>query len=113
MVEVLGYPIEDFEMPTTLTGQGIRCPLTGNERGIGHEAGRDRQERLQLLLQPPEKAKAHLFARHVKRGGSRAELALRIHKQRVRPFNPSASGGLRLLGVAVQALQPQLCRRHA
>ena len=62
MVEVLGYLIKDFKMPTPLTGQGIRRPLAGNERGVGHEAGRDRRERLQLLLQPPEEAEAHLFA---------------------------------------------------
>jgi hypothetical protein len=33
---------------------------------------------------------------------------VRIHEQRVRPFNPSAGGGLRLLGVAAQPLQPRL-----
>jgi hypothetical protein len=89
-------------------GQGICRSLAGNERGIGHEAGRNRRERLLLLLQPPEKAKAHLFARLVKRGSSRAELTVCIHEQRVRPLNPSAGGGLCLFGVAAQALQPRL-----
>jgi hypothetical protein len=49
-------------MPTSLMGQGIRSPLTGNEQGVGHETGRDGRERLQLLLQPPEEAEAHLFS---------------------------------------------------
>jgi hypothetical protein len=71
-------------MPTSLMGQGIHSPPAGNERGVGHETGRDGRERLQLLLQPPEEAEAHLFARFVKRGSSHAQLAVRVHEQRVR-----------------------------
>jgi hypothetical protein len=31
MVEVLTRPVEDLEVPTSLTGQGIRCPLAGDK----------------------------------------------------------------------------------
>jgi hypothetical protein len=31
-------------------GQSIRSPLTGNERGEGHETGHDGREQLQLFL---------------------------------------------------------------
>jgi hypothetical protein len=95
-------------MPTSLTGQGIRNPLTGNERGVGHETGCDGRERLQLLLQPPEEAEAHLFAGFVKRGGSHAELTVHVNEQRVRSVDPSAGGGLCPVNITAQALQPRL-----
>lgn len=59
-VEVLVASAEGFEMPTALAGQGIRCPFVDNEGGIGHEAYRDRQDGLQLLLQLAEEASPNL-----------------------------------------------------
>jgi hypothetical protein len=108
-IEVFGYPIKDFEIPTSLTGQGICSPLAGNERGVGHETGCDGRERLQLLLQPPEEAEAHLFAGFVKRGGSRAKLMVHVHEQRMRSVDPNVGGGLHLVNATAQALQPRLC----
>jgi hypothetical protein len=40
-IEVLVRLVEDFEMPTSLLGQGIHSPLTGNKRCVGQEAHRD------------------------------------------------------------------------
>jgi hypothetical protein len=90
MVEVLGCPIKDFEMPSSLTGQSIRSPLAGNERGKGHETRHDGREQPQFLLQPPEEAEAHPFAGCVEGGGSRSKLAVCVHEQRVRSIDPSA-----------------------
>jgi hypothetical protein len=42
--------VEDLEMPTSLAGQGIHGPLTGDEGGEGHEAHHNCREHLQLLL---------------------------------------------------------------
>jgi hypothetical protein len=108
MVEVLGYPIKDFKMPTSLTVQGIRSPLAGNERGEGHETGHDGREQLQLLLQPSEEIEAHLFAGFVKGHGSRTELTVRLHEQCVRSIDLSAGGGLCPVHVAAQTSLPQL-----
>jgi hypothetical protein len=37
-IEVLVALVEGLEVSTALTGQGIRSPLTGHERRIGHKA---------------------------------------------------------------------------
>jgi hypothetical protein len=108
MVEILGCPIKDFEMATSLMGQSICIPLVGNERGEGHETGHDGREQLQLLLQPPEEAEAHLFTGFVEGGGSRTKLTVRIHEQRVCSVEPSKGGGLRFVHIAAQTSQPRL-----
>jgi hypothetical protein len=95
-------------MPASLTGQSIRSPLAGNERGKGHETRHDGQEQLQFLLQPPEEAEAHPFAGCVEGGGSRTKLTVRDHEQRVRSVDPSAGGGLRFVHVAAQTSLPRL-----
>jgi hypothetical protein len=108
MIEVLIRPVEDFEMPTSLSGQGIHSPLAGNKGCIGHKVCCDGRERLQLLLQPPKKAKPHLLPQFVEGSGLHVELTVRIHEMCVRPLDPSASGGLRLLAMAADVPRLQL-----
>jgi hypothetical protein len=43
--------------------------------------------------------------RSIKRSDLCVELVVRIHEQRVRPLNTGEGGGLRLLGIAMQAFQ--------
>jgi hypothetical protein len=38
MIKVLVRLIEDFKVPTSLSGQGIRCPLAGNKGCVGYKA---------------------------------------------------------------------------
>jgi hypothetical protein len=45
-IEVLVALVEGLEVPIALMGQGIRSPLIGHERRIGHKAHHDGRERL-------------------------------------------------------------------
>jgi hypothetical protein len=108
-VEVFIGPIKDFEVPTSLMGQGIHDSLTGDERSEGHETRHDRRKDLQFLLQPSEKAEAHLLTGCFKGGCTRTKLPIRVHEQRTRSVDLCAGRGLRLVQIAVQA--PVVCLR--
>jgi hypothetical protein len=77
-LEVFVRSVEDFEVPTSLMGQGIHGPFAGDKGGEGHEARHNRQEHLQLLLQPPKEAEAHLLTGRFKGGGPRTKLTVRV-----------------------------------
>jgi hypothetical protein len=109
MVEVFIGPIKDFEVPASLTGQGIRCSLAGDERSEEHETRHDRRKHLQLLLQLPEKAEAHLLTRCIKGGRARTKLLVRVHEQRTRSVHPCAGRGLCLVQIATKVPVVRLC----
>jgi hypothetical protein len=103
VVEVFVRSIKDFEVPASLTGQGIRGSLTGDEQGEGHETRHDRRKHLQFLLQPSEKADAHLLTGRSKGDRARNKLPVRVHEQRTCLVDLCAGTGLRLVQIAAQA----------
>jgi hypothetical protein len=103
MFDVFVRTVEDFEVPASLTGQGIHDPFTGDERSEGHETRHNRRQHLQFLLQPPEKAEAHFLTRCIKGGGTRTKLPVRVHKQWMRSIDLCAGRGLCPVQTATRA----------
>jgi hypothetical protein len=75
--------VEDLEVLAPLAGQGIHGPLAGDEGDEGHEARHNSWEHLQLLLQPPKEAEAHLLTGRFEGSSPRTQLPVRVHKLRM------------------------------
>jgi hypothetical protein len=63
---------------------------------------------LQLLLQPPKEAEAHLLTRRFKGSGPRTKFPVRVHEMCVRLVDLGARRGLRFVQAVTQVVEPRL-----
>jgi hypothetical protein len=78
--------VDDLEVPAPFTGERVHRPLASDQGGIRHKPLHDSGECLQLLLHPLQAAKSGLSIRHFEITGPRAQPAVCIYKQLVRPL---------------------------